>query len=718
MNIIELLTQEFKLKQNQVTSTIKLIDEGNTIPFIARYRKEQTGEMDDVTLRELDERLTYLRNLESRQEEVIRLIEEQGELTPELKHQILKSETVTKIDDLYRPFRPKRRTRATIAKEKGLDPLAEIMLDSEMTIKTLEEIVNPYIDEEKDVNSLDEALLGAMDIIAETISDNPSFRELIRNRLYNSSTIVTQAIDKKEKSVYEMYYDYSEKLCTLPNHRVLAINRAEKEKIIKVKIDSLEDIIITILKREMMKSEETVTTIYLEQAIEDSYKRLIFPSIERELRNSLTERAEEDAIKVFGKNLKPLLMQPPISGKVVMGFDPAFRSGSKIAVVDETGKLLDFTIVYPTEPQNKVEESKKELIKLIEKYNINMIAIGNGTASRESEAIIADMISEIDRDVYYTIVSEAGASVYSASKVANEEYPDINVSIRGAISIAKRLQDPLAELVKIEPKHVGVGQYQHDLNQKKLDETLKGVVEDCVNTVGVDLNTASVSLLSYVSGVSGTVAKNIVAYREELGKFKNRQDLLKVKRLGQATFVQCAGFLRIPGGENPLDNTSVHPESYEVSNNLLNLLSYSLKDIRNGEVESISNKINQQINLEDIAEELEVGIPTLEDIITEIKKPGRDPRESLDSPILRSDILKIEDLKEDMILTGTVRNVVDFGAFIDIGLKGDGLVHVSNLSDKFIKNPMDVVSVGDVVKVKILSIDKEKDRVGLSMRQL
>ena len=718
MNIIELLTQEFKLKQNQVTSTIKLIDEGNTIPFIARYRKEQTGEMDDVTLRELDERLTYLRNLESRQEEVIRLIEEQGELTPELKHQILKSETVTKIDDLYRPFRPKRRTRATIAKEKGLDPLAEIMLDSEMTIKTLEEIVNPYIDEEKDVNSLDEALLGAMDIIAETISDNPSFRELIRNRLYNSSTIVTQAIDKKEKSVYEMYYDYSEKLCTLPNHRVLAINRAEKEKIIKVKIDSLEDIIITILKREMMKSEETVTTIYLEQAIEDSYKRLIFPSIERELRNSLTERAEEDAIKVFGKNLKPLLMQPPISGKVVMGFDPAFRSGSKIAVVDETGKLLDFTIVYPTEPQNKVEESKKELIKLIEKYNINMIAIGNGTASRESEAIIADMISEIDRDVYYTIVSEAGASVYSASKVANEEYPDINVSIRGAISIAKRLQDPLAELVKIEPKHVGVGQYQHDLNQKKLDETLKGVVEDCVNTVGVDLNTASVSLLSYVSGVSGTVAKNIVAYREELGKFKNRQDLLKVKRLGQATFVQCAGFLRIPGGENPLDNTSVHPESYEVSNNLLNLLSYSLEDIRNGKVESISNKINQQINLEDIAEKLEVGIPTLEDIITEIKKPGRDPRESLDAPILRSDILKLEDLKEDMILTGTVRNVVDFGAFIDIGLKGDGLVHVSNLSDKFIKNPMDVVSVGDVVKVKILSIDKEKDRVGLSMRQL
>ena len=718
MNIVELLTQEFKLRKNQVESTIKLIDEGNTIPFIARYRKEQTGEMDDVTLRELDEKLTYLRNLESRQEEVIRLIEEQGQMTPELKNKILKSKTVTKIDDLYRPFRPKRRTRAIIAKEKGLDPLAEIMLKSEMTIKTIEEIVSPYIDEEKDVNSLDDALAGAMDIIAETISDEPSYREIIRTRLYNTSTIMTQAVDKKEKSVYEMYYDYSEKVSTLPNHRVLAINRAEKEKFIKVKMGSLEDIIVTILKREVMKSEETVTTNYLKQAIEDSYKRLIFPSIEREIRNSLTERAEEDAIKVFGKNLKPLLMQPPISGKVVMGYDPGFRTGCKIAVVDETGKFLDSTTVFPTEPQNKVEETKRELVALIEKYDIDMIAIGNGTASRESETIIADMISEIDRNVYYTIVSEAGASVYSASKVANDEYPDINVSIRGAISIAKRLQDPLAELVKIDPKHVGVGQYQHDLNQKKLDETLKGVVEDCVNAVGIDLNTASVSLLSYVAGVSSTVAKNIVAYREELGKFESRKDLLKVKRLGQATFVQCAGFLRIPGGKNPLDNTSVHPESYSVADKLLKRLDYSLEDIRSGAVGSINNKFEEQTNLEEVAEELEVGIPTLEDIITEIKKPGRDPRESLDAPILRSDILKIEDLKEGIILTGTVRNVVDFGAFVDIGLKGDGLVHISHLADKYVKNPMDVVSVGDIVKVKILSIDIPKNRVGLSMKEL
>ncbi len=717
MNIVELLTGEFKLRKNQVESTIKLIDEGNTIPFIARYRKEQTGEMNDVTLRELDERLSYLRNLESRQEEVIRLIEEQGNLTPELKNKILESKTVTKIDDLYRPFRPKRRTRAIIAKEKGLDLLAEIILNSEMTIKTIEEIVSPYIDEEKEVHSVDDAIAGAMAIIAETISDDPSFRELIRVRLYNTSIIATQAVDEKEKSVYEMYYDYSEKLSTLPNHRVLAINRAEKEKFIKVKIDSLEDIIISILKREIIKPTESVTTTYLKQAIEDSYKRLIFPSVEREIRNSLTERAEEDAIKVFGKNLKPLLMQPPIIGKVVMGFDPGFRTGCKVAVVDETGKFLDSTIVFPTEPQNKVEESKKELIRLIEKHNINMIAIGNGTASRESETIIADMISEIDRDVYYTIVSEAGASVYSASKVANDEYPDINVSIRGAISIAKRLQDPLAELVKIDPKHVGVGQYQHDLNQKKLDETLKGVVEDCVNSVGVDLNTASVSLLSYVAGVSGVVAKNIVAHREELGKFESRKELLKVKRLGQATFVQCAGFLRIPNGKNPLDNTSVHPESYDVAKELLKLLDYNLEDIRGGKINDIKSTFESKIDIKAIAYELKVGIPTLEDIITEINKPGRDPRESLDAPILRSDILKIEDLKEGIILTGTVRNVVDFGAFVDIGLKGDGLVHISHLSDKFVKNPMDVVSVGDVVKVKILSIDIAKNRVGLSMKE-
>ena len=718
MNIIDILIKEFSLKKFQVEATLKLIDEGNTIPFIARYRKEQTGEMSDVTLRELDERLTYLRNLESRQEEVIRLIDEQGKLTPELKTKILSSTTVTQIDDLYRPFRPKRRTRATIAKEKGLEPLAEIIWSQEETKKSIEEIATPYINAEKEVETLEDALAGAMDIIAEMISDDPDFRTLVRNRLYAKSTISTQAVNEKEKSVYEMYYDYNEKISTLPNHRVLAINRAEKEKVIKVKMDSLEGDIAFALIKKIVTVSDISTTPYLKEAIEDSYKRLLFSSVEREIRNALTERAEEDAIKVFGKNLNPLLMQPPISGRVVMGFDPGLRTGCKIAVVDETGKFLDSTTVFPTQPQNKIEATKKELKALIEKHNINMIAIGNGTASRESEAIIAEMISEMDRKVYYTIVSEAGASVYSASKVANDEYPDINVSIRGAISIAKRLQDPLAELVKIDPKHVGVGQYQHDLNQKKLDEQLKGVVEDCVNTVGVDLNTASVSLLSYVAGISPAVAKNIVEYREEIGKFKNRKQLLKVKRLGPASFVQCGGFLKIPNGENPLDNTSVHPESYDVAKSLLEKLNYSLEDIKEGKLKAIDRELESGNKLQAIAAELEVGLPTLRDIISEIEKPGRDPREKLDAPILRSDILKIEDLKEDMILTGTVRNVVDFGAFVDIGLHGDGLVHISHLSDRFVKKAMDVVSVGDVIKVKILEIDIAKDRVALSMKGL
>ena len=718
MNIVELLTSEFKLKKSQVESTIKLIDEGNTIPFIARYRKEQTGEMDDVTLRDLDERLTFLRNLEERQEEVIRLIEEQDKLTPELKSEILESKTITKIDDLYRPFRPKRRTRATIAKERGLEPLSKLVASQEEVDGDIKDLASTYIDEELEVETLEDALRGAMDIIAESVSDDPDFREFIRGRLFHNSSIITEAVDEKEKSVYEMYYDYDEKIKTLPNHRILAINRGEKEKFIKVKIDSLEGEVITALKRKIVKPEEVSTTEYLKEAIEDSYKRLIFPSIEREIRNALTERAEEDAIKVFGKNLKPLLMQPPINGKVVMGFDPAFRTGCKIAVVDETGKLLDYTTVFPTEPRNEIEKTKKELIDLINKYDINMIAIGNGTASRESEAIVAQMISEIDKKVYYTIVNEAGASVYSASKLAHEEYPDINVSIRGALSIAKRLQDPLAELVKIDPKHIGVGQYQHDLNQKKLDETLKGVVEDSVNTVGVDLNTASMSLLSYVAGVSPAVAKNIVEYREEVGKLVKRKELLKVKRLGPATFLQCAGFLRIPNADYPLDNTSVHPESYKVAEQLLEKLDYSLEDLRDGKLTDIDEKLKSENNLETIAEELEVGIPTLEDIISEIKKPGRDPRENLDAPILRSDILKIDDLKEGLILTGTVRNVVDFGAFVDIGLDDDGLVHVSKLADRFVKNPMDIVSVGDVVKVKIHSIDLDKDRVGLSMKGL
>ena len=715
-----MLVDEFKLKKAQVDSTIKLIDEGNTIPFIARYRKEQTGEMDDETLRELDERLTFLRNLRDRQEEVIRLIEDQDKLTPELKAEILASQTVTKIDDLYRPFRPKRRTRATIAKEKGLEPLSQVIFSQEEISGSVEDLAADYINEELEVNSVEDALNGAMDIIAETISDDADFRQLVRGRLNHRSTITTEAVDDKEKSVYEMYYNYDEKLSTLPNHRVLAINRAEKEKFIKVKIDSLEGEITMALKRNILNPDqaENPTTEYLKLAIEDSYKRLIFPSVEREIRNALTERAEEDAIKVFGQNLKPLLMQPPISGKVVMGFDPAFRTGCKIAVVDETGKLLDYTTVFPTEPRNDVEGSKKELKALIEKYDINMIAIGNGTASRESETIVAEMISEIDRKVYYTIVNEAGASIYSASKLGTKEYPDINVSIRGAISIAKRLQDPLAELVKIDPKHIGVGQYQHDLNQKKLDETLKGVVEDSVNSVGVDLNTASMSLLSYVAGVSPAVAKNIVDYRDEVGKFEKRKDLLKVKRLGPAAFLQCAGFLRIPNAKYPLDNTSVHPESYKVAESLLAKLDYSVEDVRNGKLGTIETKLKDEDSLKAIAEELEVGIPTLADIITEIKKPGRDPRESLDAPILRSDILKIDDLKEGLILTGTVRNVVDFGAFVDIGLDDDGLVHISKLSDKHVKNPMDVVNVGDVVQVKIIAIDTDKNRVSLSMKGL
>ena len=720
MNIVQMLVDEFKLKKAQVDSTIKLIDEGNTIPFIARYRKEQTGEMDDETLRELDERLTFLRNLRDRQEEVIRLIEDQDKLTPELKAEILASQTVTKIDDLYRPFRPKRRTRATIAKEKGLEPLSQVIFSQEEISGSVEDLAADYINEELEVNSVEDALNGAMDIIAETISDDADFRQLVRGRLNHRSTITTEAVDDKEKSVYEMYYNYDEKLSTLPNHRVLAINRAEKEKFIKVKIDSLEGEITMALKRNILNPDqaENPTTEYLKLAIEDSYKRLIFPSVEREIRNALTERAEEDAIKVFGQNLKPLLMQPPISGKVVMGFDPAFRTGCKIAVVDETGKLLDYTTVFPTEPRNDVEGSKKELKALIEKYDINMIAIGNGTASRESETIVAEMISEIDRKVYYTIVNEAGASIYSASKLGTKEYPDINVSIRGAISIAKRLQDPLAELVKIDPKHIGVGQYQHDLNQKKLDETLKGVVEDSVNSVGVDLNTASMSLLSYVAGVSPAVAKNIVDYRDEVGKFEKRKDLLKVKRLGPAAFLQCAGFLRIPNAKYPLDNTSVHPESYKVAESLLAKLDYSVEDVRNGKLGTIETKLKDEDSLKAIAEELEVGIPTLADIITEIKKPGRDPRESLDAPILRSDILKIDDLKEGLILTGTVRNVVDFGAFVDIGLDDDGLVHISKLSDKHVKNPMDVVNVGDVVQVKIIAIDTDKNRVSLSMKGL
>lgn len=716
MNIVLRLTEEFKLKKYQVESTIKLIDEGNTIPFIARYRKEQTGELSDVVLRDLNERLSYLRNLESRKEEVIRLISEQEKLTEELRAEILKAESLQRIEDLYRPYRPKRRTRATKAKEKGLEPLANIILSQEITEGDLEGIAEPFIDEEKEVYNVEEAYQGAMDIIAEIVSDDAEFRDIVRKITYEKGLLISKATEEETKSVYEMYYDYKEPVRAIANHRILAINRGEKEKILRIKIDSPDDETVKLIKDKMIVNRNAITTEYLKASIEDSYKRLISPSVEREIRNSLTERAEEDAIKVFAQNLSPLLMQAPIKSKVVMGFDPAYRTGCKIAVVDERGKLLDYTTVYPTEPQNKVEKAKKELTELINKYDIDMIAIGNGTASRESEMIVADMIKGLDKKVYYTIVSEAGASVYSASKVANEEYPDINVSIRGAISIAKRLQDPLAELVKIDPKHVGVGQYQHDLNQGKLDDTLSAVVEDCVNSVGIDLNTASVSLLKYISGISKTVAKNIVEYREKNGGFKNRKELSKVKRLGEQTFIQCAGFLRISGGDVALDNTSVHPESYDSALKLIDTLGFSSDDIRQGKLKAIDTMIDKN-NLEELATNLDVGLPTLKDIIKELKKPGRDPRDEMPKPVFRTDVLKIEDLKPDMVLTGTVRNVIDFGAFVDIGVKQDGLVHISHLSDKYVKKPTDIVSVGDVVSVRILDVDIERGRISLSMKE-
>ncbi|WP_202708690.1 Tex family protein [Sporosalibacterium faouarense] len=754
MNIALKLTQEFNLKKFQVENTIKLIDEGNTIPFIARYRKEQTGELSDVVLRDLNERLTYLRNLEGRKEEVIRLIDEQDKLTEELKGEILKGETLQRVEDLYRPYKQKRRTRATKAKEKGLEPLANIILSQELNEGDLEKIAEPFVDEEKEVNSIKEAYQGAMDIIAEIVSDDAEFRDIIRKITYDKGIITSKAVDDEANDVYEMYFEYKEPVKNIANHRILALNRGEKEKALRVKVDSPDDEIVEILKSKIITNKKAITKEYLEASIEDSYKRLISPSIEREIRNNLTERAEEDAIKVFAQNLKPLLMQPPIKGKVVMGFDPAYRTGCKIAVVDERGKLLDYTTVYPTAPQNKVEEAKKELINLINKYDIDMIAIGNGTASRESEMIVADMLKELDKRVYFTIVSEAGASVYSASKVANEEYPDINVSIRGAISIAKRLQDPLAELVKIDPKHVGVGQYQHDLNQGKLDESVSAVVEDCVNSVGVDLNTASASLLKYISGISNSVAKNIVKYREENGGFKNRKGLLKVKRLGEQTFIQCAGFLRVSDGDTPLDNTSVHPESYEETMKLINKLGYTMDDIKEGKLKDIDDRvadyrengndtdntsinsleelkkfkdnfrgekqtkrINISKNLEALSKELEIGLITLKDIIKELKKPGRDPRDEMPKPVFRTDVLKMEDLKPEMVLTGTVRNVVDFGAFVDIGVKQDGLVHISHLSDKFVKKPTDIVSVGDVVSVRILDVDLDRKRISLSMKE-
>lgn len=721
--IIKILGQELKIRQDQVSKTIELIDEGNTIPFIARYRKEMTGGLSDEILRDLDERLTYLRNLQARKEEVIRLIDEQGKLTEELRREIEGSQVLQKVEDLYRPFRPKRSTRAIKAKEKGLEPLAELILNQDILEGSLEELAKPFINEELEVNTIEEAFQGANDIIAELISDNAKYRETIRNLNLNKGSINSIAIDDQVQSVYEIYYDFTQAVKAIANHRVLAINRGEKEKVLRVKLLSPDEEILRYLLGNIITNERAITKGLLQEAIEDSYKRLIAPSIEREIRNILTENAEEEAIKVFGKNTKPLLMIPPLKDARVMAIDPSFRTGCKLAILDETGKLLDYVTIYPNAPHNKVEESKKVMKALIDKYDIDIIPIGNGTASRETELIVAQMLQEIDREVFYTIVSEAGASVYSASKLANQEYPDLDVSIRGAISIGRRLQDPLAELVKIDPKSIGVGQYQHDLNQNKLSESLKNVVEDCVNTVGVDLNTATPSLLQYVSGITPSIGKNIVKYREEKGRFNNRKELMEVSRLGDKAFEQCAGFLRISKGDNPLDNTAVHPESYHIAKELLDRLGYTSHDIVEGNIKDIEERIGKlggsnSSGLRTLAEELEVGSPTLKDIVEEVKKPGRDPREEMPKPIFRRDVLKMEDLKQDMIMTGTVRNVVDFGAFVDIGVKQDGLVHISQLSNKFVKNPMEVVSVGEEVKVKIIGVDIERGKISLSMKDI
>lgn len=715
--IIQIIANELGVKYGQVENTVKLIDEGNTIPFIARYRKEVTGGLSDEQLRDLGERLSYLRNLETRKEEVKNSIEEQGKLTDEIVAALENAKILAEVEDIYRPYKQKKRTRATVAKEKGLEPLADIIFAQEET-RDINELAKEFIDSEKGVETVEDAIAGSMDIIAENISDNAKYRKEIKRLCYRDGLIVTKG-DSEVKSSYEMYYDFNEKLSRIPSHRILAINRGEKEEFLKVKMEKPEEQIIEYIERDIIKASKGKTNQFeqiLKDTILDSFKRLIEPSIEREIRSDLTEKAEEQAIKVFGQNAKQLLLGAPLKGLTVMGFDPAYRTGCKIAVIDDTGKLLATTTVYPTEPQNDVEGAKKELIKLINKYDINMIAIGNGTASRESESFVSNMISELDKEIYYAIVSEAGASVYSASKLATEEYPDINVSLRGAISIARRLQDPLAELVKIEPKAIGVGQYQHDVNQKRLTESLTGVVEDAVNKVGVDVNTATPSLLSYVSGINKTIANNIVKYRDENGKLKERKELLKVPKLGKVAFEQCAGFIRIFDGKNPLEITAVHPESYDVAEKLLKKIGYDKSDLIDKE------KLNQikahlgALNVENTAKELKVGELTLKDIIDELSKPGRDPRDEMPKPILRSDVLKFEDLKEGMILTGTVRNVIDFGAFVDIGVKHDGLVHISELSDKFVKNPSDVVSVGDVVKVKVIKIDAERQKVGLSMK--
>ncbi len=714
MDIIKTLAEELKIGRGQVEATVKLIDEGNTIPFIARYRKEMTGSLNDEVLRDLDERLRYLRNLEDRKEQVISSIRDQEKLTPELEHQIRAAATLVAVEDLYRPYKPKRRTRATIAKEKGLEPLADLIL-MQMAKEPLEKAAAPYISQEKGVETAEEAISGARDILAERVSDNAQYRTYIRSATMREGMLQSTAKDEKAQTVYETYYNYEEPIRKAAGHRVLALNRGENEKALVVKVTAPEETILRYLEKQVIVRENPYTTPALKAVVQDSYERLIAPSIEREVRNELTEKAEEGAIKVFGKNLEQLLMQPPIVGRVVLGWDPAFRTGCKLAVVDGTGKVLDTVVIYPTAPQNRVEESKKILKNLIRKYNVSLISVGNGTASRESEQIIVDLLKEIKEQVQYVIVNEAGASVYSASKLATEEFPQFDVGQRSAVSIARRLQDPLSELVKIDPKSIGVGQYQHDMNQKRLGEALGGVVEDCVNKVGVDLNTASASLLEYISGISKALAKNIVAYREENGAFSNRRQLLKVAKLGPKAFEQCAGFMRILGGENPLDATSVHPESYKAAGALLEKLGYKPEELKAGGLSGIRGKVRDYRKM---AAELGVGEITLWDIVSELEKPARDPRDEMPRPILRTDVMDMKDLKPGMVLKGTVRNVIDFGAFVDIGVHQDGLVHISQMTDRYIKHPLEAVSVGDVVDVKVLGVDLAKNRISLTMKGL
>ena len=714
MDIIAKISEELGIRKNQAEAAVKLIDEGNTIPFIARYRKEATGALNDEVLRNLYERLTYLRNLEERKETVLAGIEEQGKLTDELKAQIMSAETMVVVEDLYRPYKPKRRTRATIAKEKGLEPLAGI-ITLQMLNTSLEEEAEKFVDPEKEVTSAEDAIAGAKDIIAESISDEADYRSRIRDLTVKKGRMISAAKDPEAESVYEMYYEFDEALSKVAGHRTLAINRGEKEKILTVKIEAPTEDIIKYLKKQVITNDGAPTAAVLTEVVEDAYDRLIAPAIEREIRNNLTEEAEDGAIKVFGKNLEQLLMQPPIAGQVVLGWDPAFRTGCKLAVVDPTGKVLDTTVIYPTAPTNetKIRAAKETLKKLISKYHVTLISVGNGTASRESEQIIVELLKEIPEKVQYVITNEAGASVYSASKLATEEFPNFDVGQRSAASIARRVQDPLAELVKIDPKSIGVGQYQHDMNQKKLGEALNGVVEDCVNKVGVDLNTASASLLEYISGISKAIAKNIVAYREENGRFQTRRELLKVAKLGPKAFEQCAGFTRITGGKNPLDATSVHPESYDAAKKLLEKLGYTPEDVAERKLTGISGQIRDYGKL---AKELEIGEPTLRDIVKELEKPARDPRDEMPKPILRTDVLDMKDLKEGMVLKGTVRNVIDFGAFVDIGVHQDGLVHISEMSEKFIKHPLEAVSVGDIVDVRVLGVDMKKKRISLSMK--